>query len=137
MYIKKDTPWSKTLYSVVFVFSAHFWEPSFSCLLWGTPFANLALRGLGCTINGGPLWFFGKRIYDAPLVSINGPTIVDSSWLNGHSVVRGKIDLGPCHVGGVLHERTVCLAHTYLEAKEMGPFHFVAPTAAPPGGDIV
>ncbi|CAB9527913.1 Putative fatty-acid--CoA ligase FadD21 [Seminavis robusta] len=137
MYIKKDTPWSKTLYSVVFVFSAHFWEPSFSCLLWGTPFANLALRGLGCTINGGPLWFFGKRIYDAPLVSINGPTIVDSSWLNGHSVVRGKIELGPCHVGGVLHERTVCLAHTYLEAKEMGPFHFVAPTAAPPGGDIV
>lgn len=108
-----------------------FFDIGLSCFLFGTPFINRILEGLGCSINGNEVWFFGRRIYDSPLVSFQGPTIVDRSSLNGHAVSYGKVVFAPCNVSGILHEGTVCLANTNIPRSvggEVGPVCFVSPS---------
>lgn len=126
-------PWSPTLFAVYLAVMTNFWELSLLSLVWGSPFINLALTGLGCRIKG-QLWYFGRRLYDAPLISISGPAVVDSSWLNGHFVVYGKAELASCQTSGLLHPYTVCLAHTNMTTSKMheeaGPMRFVSPTRA-------
>lgn len=127
------TPWSPTLFAVYLAVMTNFWELSFLSLSWGSPFINVALAGLGCRIRG-ELWYFGRRLYDAPLISISGPAVVDSSWLNGHSVVYGRAELASCQTSGLLHPYSVCLAHTDMTTHkvplEVGPMRFVSPTRA-------
>lgn len=126
-----SAPWSNALFAVYMQLMCEFWELSFFAISWGTPFVNAALVGLGVEINDGPVWYFGRRFYDAPMIVVNGRTIVDSSWVNGHFVVNGKIEFGKCVISGVLHEGTVCLAHTHMQSSngqgEVGPIHFVSP----------
>ncbi|CAB9524879.1 Putative fatty-acid--CoA ligase FadD21 [Seminavis robusta] len=122
-------PWSRTLYAIYLDVTTNFWDLSLLSLTWGTPIINLALTGYGCKIQG-PLLYLGRRLYDAPLISIQGPSIIDGSWVNGHSVVYGRTQFGETKVSGVLHEFTVCLANTNMTEpnREVGPMHFVNPS---------
>ncbi|CAB9498832.1 Putative fatty-acid--CoA ligase FadD21 [Seminavis robusta] len=124
----RQQPWSTSAYAVYLTLMFNFWELSLLVLLWGTPFINLVLTGLGSKIDG-PFWYFGRRVYDAPMMSTKGRTLVDTASLNGHSVMYLEVELGACQVSGLLHENTICLANTHMEdnGTESGPVRFVNP----------
>lgn len=137
----QSQPWSPVLFAIYMTVMSEYWEHSFLALTWGTTFFNAVLVGMGARIKA-PLWFFGKRFYDLPLIEINGPTIVDSSWANGHSVVGGKIELGECVISGVIHERSIFLANAHIAPgngeKEYGPMiHYVSSASATDKEDAV
>ena len=74
----------------------------------------------------------GNKLYDVPYLTILDKTVVDSSSLNGHSVVYGDVSLGPTIVKGILHEGTTCLGNSNLSANvETMPYHFVTPSLKP------
>ncbi|CAB9523597.1 Putative fatty-acid--CoA ligase FadD21 [Seminavis robusta] len=131
----KTKPWNATLYALYMNFMANFCKNSLLSLLWGSQFSNFVLRCFGWNITG-PLYYFGYRWYDSPMITIKGPTIIDSSLVSGHAVVYGKTEVNTCQVSGILHPGTLCLANTNMPegdgTQEIGPVHFVTPTAAAP-----
>ena len=125
----RSTPWSHVLFAVCMGLMSKFFEFSLLALFWGAPMVKPILVGFGARVSG-PLWCFGRRLCDAPHVTFNGPTIVDSSSVNGHAVVGGNVMLGKCEVSGVLHEGTICLANTSMVSRngegQAGPVQFVS-----------
>ncbi|CAB9528250.1 Putative fatty-acid--CoA ligase FadD21 [Seminavis robusta] len=146
LFLNKKVPLSLPLYFAYMQLMEFFFELSLLSLFFGTPAMKPIFQGLGCHMKNrdDELWYFGKRVYDVPLLTFQGPTIVDTSLLSGHIVVLGKASFGECKVRGLLHEGTVCLAHTDIEGKrsknngedairnEVGPMCFVAPTGVAP-----
>jgi hypothetical protein len=122
---RRTAPWNKPLY-LVYLSSAWALQAwSILRLLHGTPLFNIVARVLGTTFHGKAL-FFGNRIYDFPfLVDIADKTVIDNCWVNGHFVVFQDIQLGPCHVSGVLHPYCFAMANARVTQAETGPFRAI------------
>merc|ERR1712107_642317 len=61
---------------------------------------------------------FPQRLYEISLLQFNDRTIVDSSFVTGHYEIYGKLAIGPCQVGGVLHEGSCALNALVLSGSD-------------------
>ena len=105
------------------------WRWSLIHLTYGTPYINMYLKSLGSTIEG-QLLFFGRSIYDYPLLTFSDRTVIDQdAVVCAHSITSDDgLLIAPTRVSGILHQGSTVLADTDMAgAKETGPCKFVVP----------
>ena len=82
---------------------------------------NTLLRILGVSFEGQALVLEGS-IYEFPFITLSDKAVIDQTpGLTGHYVVYNKITIGPCKVGGIIHEGTYA-ANALITSKESGPW---------------
>ncbi len=89
----------------------------------GSPIYNVLLRMLGAKFEGRAFVLEGE-MYDYPFITLSDKAVVDNSpgtSIIGHYVVYNKVTIGPCKVGGIIHEGTFA-ANALLTSKESGPW---------------
>ena len=105
------------------------WRWSLIHLTYGTPYINMYLKCLGSAIDG-QLLFFGRSIYDYPLLTFSDRTVIDQDVVVcAHSISSGDgLQIAPTRVSGILHQGSTVLAGTDMTgAEETGPCQFVVP----------
>eukprot|EP00540_Astrosyne_radiata_P001973 CAMPEP_0116834190 /NCGR_PEP_ID=MMETSP0418-20121206/6853_1 /TAXON_ID=1158023 /ORGANISM="Astrosyne radiata, Strain 13vi08-1A" /LENGTH=288 /DNA_ID=CAMNT_0004463721 /DNA_START=773 /DNA_END=1642 /DNA_ORIENTATION=- len=90
-------------------------------LLWGTEYFGMLLRWMGCRVEG-RLWYFGSVLHEYHLLEFADNTVVDDSYVIGHTQQYHVMTMGRCRVAGVLHARTFALDGCVMEPGcEYGP----------------
>ena len=108
-----------------------------STVMLGSPSYNLLLRMLGVTFEG-RAYVFEAKMYEHKFITLADKTLLDQSpgVTDGHYVVYDKITIGPCKVGGVLHEGTFA-ANAVLLSDESGPWRISVGTYGKDDLDVI
>jgi hypothetical protein len=118
---EKKAPWSDIIYLIYGTMT--FAHQSYSMLtaLLGSPTYNFIVKCLGGDIEGQAI-LFPFRMYEYSLLKFSDKTIIDaSSQIVAHYALYDNIIIGPCDVGGVIHQGTIA-ANALITAEESGPF---------------
>ena len=102
------------------VYAGWYWSVFVTAVL-RSPTYNLFIRILGVRSDG-QAFVFESEIYNHPLIILSDKIVIDQAAnITGHYVIYNKITIGPCKVGGIIHEGTYA-ANALITSKASRPW---------------